>query len=74
MNGTNLCHRIINLKVKKIDVLKEVNRRGVRCYPSRFSDILNENYPCLTESIVQVLNTTDKILTEWEERKENNYA
>lgn len=73
MEDNLILHRILNLKVKKVDVFKELNNQGIKCYASQFSDAINGNYPCLTEKYLEILNGTNQILTDWEnERKMKN--
>ncbi|HAN20406.1 MAG: hypothetical protein A2Y15_08615 [Clostridiales bacterium GWF2_36_10] len=70
MEENKLLHRILNLRVKKVDVLKELNARGIRCYPSQFSDAVNGNYPYRTEKTNEIITNVDKILTDWENERE----
>ncbi|PKM62326.1 MAG: hypothetical protein CVU97_05890 [Firmicutes bacterium HGW-Firmicutes-21] len=69
LDGNALIHRIIDLKKKKVDVIRELNKRGISCHASRFSDVLNGNYPIRTEKVMEILTNTDKILTDWEAKQ-----
>lgn len=69
MNENNILYRILNLKVKKVDLLRELNKRGIKCYASQFSDAINGNYPYLTQKYHDILTNTEKILTDWENER-----
>lgn len=69
-NINEILHLMLDLKVKKIEVVKELNKRGISCRASRFSEIINENCPAMTEKMQDILINTKKILLDWQAEKQ----
>jgi len=67
LDGTSLIIRMTVLRKKRVDILRELNKRGITCQAPHLSNALNGNYPYLTEKVHEILTNTERILTEWEQ-------
>lgn len=61
--------RIVALGLKNLDIIKEIERRGEKCYASNFSNAINGN--AISPKYVKIVDMADQILKELEEGKIN---
>ncbi len=62
--------RLAELGKKNVDVIEEINRRGVNCCAPQFSDAINGRKK--TETADLMCEMANDIISEWEKAKKRN--